>query len=457
MSSPSRLNLRTTPHIIKQSFFSFLTSPYIFLFLSLLLFSFRTAVENGTIILTSFLDREPSVQTLFSRFSDTRPNLSGTNPHPPESLRFPAPVNRRHRPFLHIRRTGILGDDFFSKNEDDISHLRGRLPNNGSSVNLSQFFHHDAKIGFSGLEPVRDFRILEISSSGSLFFLDDSADQRNETAAIDKAANNWSSDIPIFGHGINLDGRDAATLFFLVSFLSAAYSWVILGFLFSYCCVLGIVFFAIVNSHLGKHVSAFETFWSGPRLGMQRLPGFVLLRWAVRDALTQILGLWFFSDIEDQVSFFKLFVKLKLMPFSIASPWMRDTSFEADASGFLLAWVLLDTFVDFVFAIDCWVAIMDTNRSGQEIVKEGCYLMSTMVNQAVQIKCLELVFCRSFMRLFFARVGGRVLVSFLESVAEVYFMVVWLVFYFATRYKDAELEGRSFGQRDLEDSINGRR
>ena len=47
------------------------------------------------------------------------------------------------------------------------------------------------------------------------------------------------------------------------------------------------------------------------------------MRWAVRDGMTQLLGLWLFGEIEDQYSFFKLFVRLKLMPFYVMLPRIR--------------------------------------------------------------------------------------------------------------------------------------
>ncbi|XXG44690.1 hypothetical protein AAC387_Pa01g4424 [Persea americana] len=482
-SSSPRLNLRTTAHVIKQSTISFATSFHTFVFLSLLLFSFRTAVENGSLLLTSFLDRDPTVQTLISRLSDPPPpsSASNNNDNDPSqgaptanAYAYPYPNhnhhNRRRRPFLHLSRVGTLDDDFFSDDHDDFRRSR-RPPVNGSSINLSSshhFFRRETKLGLPILESGEEIRVLEIAGSGFLFFTDGGDHRNNETgsAATDgegAAGEDRPSDIRIFGHDIHLDRRDAATLFFLVTFLSAAYGWVILGFLFSYCCVLGVVFFAVVNTHLGRHHSFFETVRSGSRLGLRRLAGFVLLRWAVRDALTQFLGLWFFSDIEDQFSFFKLFVRLKLMPFSIFSPWEggdRDAlaaAAAADISGFLLVWALLDSFVNFVSAIDSWVAILDTRRSGQEIVKEGFYLLSTMIDQASRIKCLEALFCGSFMRGLLARAGGTLLASFLQSLAEVYFMVAWLIFYFAARCKDAEMEGSRFGQRDLEEYVDGLR
>ncbi|XP_077225598.1 uncharacterized protein LOC143891221 [Tasmannia lanceolata] len=444
------LELRTTAHVIKHSSLSFLSSFYTFLILSLLLFSFKNTVENGTRFLTSFLDKDPSVQTLISRLSSDLPRqtLAGKSNPQQHSVKSPAGNPRRRRPFLHLSRVGTLDDDFFSENDDfNTDRQISRHRRNGSFVNYGNY----SKLGFP--EKGGEIRVLEIAGSGFLFVTDDLYSNETGVSDEDQALDLW-----FLGLGLGLDRQDTAALFFLVTFLSAAYGWLILGFLFSYCYVLGVVFFAVVNSQLGKENSIFGTLRAGSRLGIRRVLGFALLRWAVRDALTQFLGLWFFSDLEDQYLLFKLFVHLKVMPFSVASlNWGQGSVSGVEVSMFLFVWVLLDSFVALVFAVDCWVAIMDTRRSGQEILKEGCYLISTMSGQAIGIKCLESFICGSVVRWVLTQIGGNVFALFFQSVGEVYFMVVWLMFYFAARCKDAEMEGRTFGERDLEDCINGLR
>ncbi|XP_010262875.1 PREDICTED: uncharacterized protein LOC104601280 [Nelumbo nucifera] len=462
MTAP-RLYLRTTAQIIKQSSASFLSSLYVFLFLSLLLFSFRTVVENGTLLVTSFIDRDPSLKALLSRL-----DLSGQNVRSPESFRSPTALTRRRRPFLHLSRVGTLEDDFFSGDDDDDRGLFGLAPPdpvNGSVVNLSHFFRSEGKLGFLDSEKGYGITFSEIVGSGFLFkaegfSLTDDADgdgssEMNEAAVGEKGEEgDRPTDFKLLTKGLEFGRRDAATLFFLVSFLSAAYGWVILGFLITHSCLLGVVFYAVVNDHLRKYRSFVRTIWAGSWLGIRRISGFVLMKWAVRDALTQLLGLWYFGEIEDQYSFFKLFVRLKLMPLSISSPWIRG--FETEISGFLSTWFFLDVFVAFVFAVDCWVAVMDTRRSGREVIKEGCYLISTMLTHSVNLKCLEILFV-SVLRWVVARFFGELFASFFQSIVEVYFMVAWLILYFAARCKVANSDGRTFGLGDLEDYISGLR
>ncbi|KAJ6300082.1 hypothetical protein OIU76_020971 [Salix suchowensis] len=217
--------------------------------------------------------------------------------------------------------------------------------------------------------------------------------------------------------------------------------------------------FLVKGLELGRRDAAALLFssvvWDGSRLGSKRLAGFILMRWAVRDAYTQLVGMWFFGEIEDQYSFFKLFVWLKLMPFSIMLPWING--FETEISGILIIWMLLDLVVGFIFSVNAWVTTVDTRRTGREILKEGCYLISTMFNQAVQIKCYEEILCGSAARWVFAQVFGKILATLLHSAFEVYFMVAWLIFYFVARCKDADSDGRRFGRRELKGLIDGLR
>ncbi|KAL5546152.1 hypothetical protein UlMin_005839 [Ulmus minor] len=456
----SRLsNLRSTAQILREASSTFTTNIVTFLFLSLLIFSFRTIVENGTNLVTSFIDRDPSLKALLSRL-----DLAG-NQHRLRSSDNPSPASlRRHhrrRPFLHLTRVGTLDDDFFSGDDDDDRSLFGanrKAPVNASVVMFSQF---GSKLGFSDLVVDNGIRVSEVVRFGVNFKAEEreSESDKEEEDRVKGLENGEELDrivdLQFFVKGLELGRRDAAVLFFLVSFLSAAYGWVILGFLVTYSWVLGIVFTTVVNDLLGRFSSFATLIWDGSRLGLKRLSGFILMRWAVRDALTQLLGLWYFGEIEDQYSFFKLFVRLKLMPFSVMSPWIRG--FEKEISGFLFAWFLLDTFVAFIFSVDAWIAIVDSRKSGREIVKEGCHLISTMLNQAIQIKCLEAVFCGSFVRWLLARLCGRSFAKIFQSTLEVYFMVAWLIFYFAARSKDANLQGRRFGRRELEGLIEGLR
>ncbi|KAF7818630.1 Transmembrane protein [Senna tora] len=344
--------------------------------------------------------KTPNRKTILSRL-----DLAGNaNPHRFRSPDDPSPAAlRRHRrrPFLHLTRLGTLDDDFFSGDDDDGRSLFGSHKKASFNGSLLAFGPFNLKSGFSDLVIDNGIRVSEVVRSGITFkteglsFTDDK-DNDNEKEAENEKLDlgngqevDRAVDLQFFIKGLELGRRDAAALFLLVSMLSAAYGWVILVFLVTYSWVLGTVFITVVNDLLGR-----------------------------------------FSSI------------------AVMSPWVRG--FEKEISGFLFTWFLVDTFVAFIFSVDAWVAIVDTRRSGREIVKEGCYLISTMLNQAIQIKCLEAICCGSFVRWVLARVCGRSFAKMFQTIMEVYFMVVWLIFYFASRCKDANQQGRRFGQRELE-------
>ncbi|KAF8042619.1 hypothetical protein BT93_A1069 [Corymbia citriodora subsp. variegata] len=469
MSDHPRLsNLGTTTQILKQAASTFNSNPISFLFLSFLLFSFRTFVENGSFLLTAYIDRDPSLKSLLSRL-DLAGNYPHHHPHHRLHGQQPAHLRRRHRPFLHLTRVGTLDDDFFSGDDDPnrspFSNHRRDQPN-GTLVILSV---SRPGSGFSPNCVDNGLRYPEIVRPGVQFRADDRLFRSDEDVGEKKNADGEEQeeemrsekefdrivDFQFFIRGLELGRHDAAAFFFLVSFLSAAYGWVILGFLVTYSWVFGSVFVAVVNNVLGRFSSLIGVLWQGSRLGLKRLSGFILMRWAVRDALTQMLGLWYFGEIEDQYSFFKLFVRLKLMPFSVMLPWTRG--FEKEISAFLFVWFLLDTFIAFVFVVDAWIAIVDSRKSGKEIIKEGCYLVLTMWNQAIQLKCLEAIVCGTFVRWALGRVGGKVFASVFQSTMEVFFMVAWLFFYLATRCRDADSNGRRFEIRELETVVQGLR
>ncbi|KAB2045357.1 hypothetical protein ES319_D01G155700v1 [Gossypium barbadense] len=365
--------IRSTSQVLRQAAVHFTTHPFTFLFLSVLLFSFRCLVESGSLLLTSFIERDPSFKSLLSRL-----DLHPSHPH--------ARLHPTRRPFLHLTRVGTLDDDFFSSDDDHPDRsLFGSFPNrpiNSTPVILSNF---DTRLGFSHSVADNGILLPEIVRHGVKFKTSPFVYERNEGEQQEERV----VDFQFVYKGFELGRQDAATLFFLVSFLSFSYGWVILGFTMIYSLILGVLFVTVVNDLIGRFVSFIGAFLDGSKVGLKRLTGFVLMKWAVRDAVTQLLGLWYFGEIEDHYSFFKLFVRLKLMPFSVMSPWIRG--FEKEISGFLFSWFLVDTLVAFAFSLAAWIAIVDSRRTGREIIEEGCYLMSTLLNQAIQIKCYEAI------------------------------------------------------------------
>ncbi|KAH7691142.1 hypothetical protein IHE45_02G097100 [Dioscorea alata] len=391
---PLRPDLRSTGHVLRQSHSTFVSAALPLLLAAILLLSFRSALLAGTLTLTSLSDRNPSLLSLLS--SPPSP------PPPPRRLprRIPSP-----NPLLHVA--------------DDLFPPVPAVPSNSTLPRLL--------LTSSSFPPSPVHFALPAAAA----------------AAADLAAN-------------HLDRADAVAFLYLLTVLSLAHSLAIIGFIFVYSSALGIVFFSVATAHLGHPISLVDALVSGASLGIRRLSGFVFLKWSVRDALIQFLCICFFSEIADQAKLFKLFIKVKLMPFSHSG---GGGLWDPELSGFLFAWMVLDTAASLLLSVHPWVMIMDHNerRRGRDLAREGFYLVSLMPVQAFCIKCLETVLCGSLGRWAAVMAGERSIAGLLHSMAEVYFMVVWLVYYFTVRCKDAELDGRRFGRGDLEDCLSGLR
>ncbi|KAK1426078.1 hypothetical protein QVD17_14746 [Tagetes erecta] len=437
-SSPI-IHLHTTTQILKQTTTIFSTNHHLFIFilLSFLILSLRSNVESATHSLTSFIDHDPSIKSILSRL-----HIS-TNPPVPPSIAN----RRRRRPFLQLTRVGTLDDGFFSGDEDPDHRFFGNLHKpqpNFTSLILDSF---DPKLGFANFISDNGIRVSEIvRSNGGIMFK--SVEKIDDHEVIKENEGESVDDLQMFLQRFEIEHHEMTALLFLLSVLSASYGFAIFGFVVTYAWVLGIVFVVVVNDLLKGYKSFFRTIWDGSNLGLKRLSGYIVMRWAVRDALTQVLGVWFFGEIEDQYLFFKIFVRLKLMPFSIGSPWVKG--FEREIYGFLLSWFLLDTLISFVFAVDAWIAMVDTRKSVREVVKEGCHLLSLMLHPAINLKCLEGIVCGSFARWALSRLFGKLFAYAFQSFMEVYFMVAWLLYYFSVKSKDANSSGTPFGQRELE-------
>ncbi|XP_073111385.1 uncharacterized protein [Elaeis guineensis] len=448
-AGPPRLDLRTAGHMLRRSWSLLLASLPALLLAALLLLSFRSALLAGTLRLAAVADRDPAVRSLLSRLSPGAAATAAAGP----PLR---PPPRRRSPFLQLTRLGTFDDDFFSDSDaaapSDRRFSRWPASSNASFPGPVRLFLVDGTLGSPRSPKSVKIRVPEFPTSPFLFSFPD-VEGGADDAASDR---DQAVDLQIFGQGLELDRQDATVILYLLTLLSSTHALAIVGFILFYTSVLGVVFVAVSTSLLQKRVSITGTIYYGARLGIRRLTGFVFLRWAARDALVQFLCIWFFADVGDQNELFKLFVKVKLMPFSLSplNPWSgpRDEAL----SGFFFIWALLDTVVSVVFAVVPWVVIMDHNlrRRGRDVLREGCYLISMMPAQTILIKCFETMVCGNLGRRIAMMFGGRLFAGIFHSVAEVYFMVVWLIFYLAARCKDGELEGRRFGSQELEECIN---
>ncbi|XP_051152372.1 uncharacterized protein LOC127266235 isoform X2 [Andrographis paniculata] len=450
--APPIVRHTTTAQILKHTASVFYSHLVTFVFLSTLLLTFRSNVLSASHYLSSLIDRDPSLKSLLSRLDFSAPSHLHPHPHP----RHQPPYNRRRRAFLHLSRVGTLDDDFFSGDSDfdrSLFYPSSRKPPPNATFFILSDFNPD--YGFSSSVIDNGVSFPKVVKPGGVSFKPEF--RKNVTVLEDEERkfvesrlddSNAVVDLDFLIKGFELGHRDATSLVILAGVLSATYAYVVLAFIVAYTWVNGIIFLKVVDHLVGKYRSFWRTFWDGSNLGLKRLSGFILMKWAVRDALAQLMGIFFFGEIEDQYVFFKVFLRMKFMPFANVAPWV--VGHEWESSGFIVVWFLSDLMLGFIFAVDSWVAIVDSRRGGREIVKEGCHMLVALFCPAFEIRWLEAIICGSVGRWILRKMFGEVSTLVIQSLMEVYFMVAWLIFYFAARHKDDASLGRTFGRRELE-------
>ncbi|KAL5229597.1 hypothetical protein ABZP36_028373 [Zizania latifolia] len=426
---PPSLDLRTGGKILRWAAAHLLrpASLPLLLLAALLLVLFRSALVAGTLRLASFADKDPALRSLLSRLSPPSP--------PPPTHHLPS----RRSPFTSSSPS-LSDDDFLVGTLDPASSAPSRRRN--ASYYEFLFTPSSSPKHYPVPLPHR------LPSTASAFFFV----VHNETSP-PKPTSPRGGELRL----LDLTRRDAAAIINLLALLSSVHVLAIFGYIASHSTALGVVFASVAGRHLQGHQRR-RFHFSGIALGAKRLTGFAFLRWATRDAIVQMLCLWFFSEVHDQAQLFRLFVVTKLMPFSASvNPWLAAAIAGSDLDGFFIAWALLDAIVSVLFTVVPWVVVMDHDPRlhGRNAVKEGCYLVSLMATDATLIKCWETVVCGSMGRLAMVAFGGKVLGEFLHSIAEVYFMVVWLMFYFSARCKEVRLGGRHFGLEDVAAALDG--
>ncbi|KAB2629354.1 hypothetical protein D8674_034149 [Pyrus ussuriensis x Pyrus communis] len=197
--------IKSSCEIMQQTTTSFAGNLFTFVFLSFLVFYFRTVVENGTHLLTSFVYRDPSLKSLISCL-----DLAGadnTNHHSPRSpTKSPSPISlrRRHRPFLHLTYIKTLDDDFLSGDDDDARSFFG--PNRIAPILIfSSSSHSTSKLGFNGTYGTRVSEIVRSSLTNE-----------GEEKGGDEEMDDRAVDLQFLINGLELGRRDVAMLFFLL-------------------------------------------------------------------------------------------------------------------------------------------------------------------------------------------------------------------------------------------------
>ncbi|KAB2620816.1 hypothetical protein D8674_041236 [Pyrus ussuriensis x Pyrus communis] len=182
---------------------SFAGNLFTFVLLSLLIFSFRMVVENGTHLLTSFVDRDPSLKSLLSclDLADAG-NTNHRSPISPTESPSSISLRRRHRPFLHL--TCITPILIFSSP----SHFTSKLGFNGT------YGTRVSEIVLSNLTfKAEKFTIYDDRGRGRD---DDGESNEGEEKGDNEEMDDRAVDLQFLINELELGRRDVATLFFLL-------------------------------------------------------------------------------------------------------------------------------------------------------------------------------------------------------------------------------------------------
>lgn len=289
--------------------------------------------------------------------------------------------------------------------------------------------------------------ILSSNSSG----VEDDADGQQQSAAGEQDAPGGDQESD--GSGELHDY--ASALVSLTVLLVAAYLCVFLGFLITYSWACGAVFVAVVNDLIGQPSSVVWDSWDGFKLGLRSFSDPIGLRWVVRDALSFLLSMKFFGRVHDARALM-FFMRQRLMPIYGMVPWVKVYGRDISGTGLLSAWFLIDIVIGGVLAVDPWISVLDSRKSGEEIVKEAFYSIWTRFSEAVILRCVETTFCGIRMQWQLSQSLGPAFAAAFQSTVEVYFLVTWLYFYLGIRCRDANSGRRRFEvTAELEEALRG--
>ncbi|GLJ53509.1 hypothetical protein SUGI_1141710 [Cryptomeria japonica] len=231
----------------------------------------------------------------------------------------------------------------------------------------------------------------------------------------------------IFDQGAIPPGAEK-TLALVLSIILLVSFVILLVVTFQVAFALRVVAFTVTSTHVGKKASIKHSLRSSLRSGIWKLMWFAIFIGFLQELQTQFMAKIFFGEALEKNQIEKLVYRLSVMPFSILAPWKDDL-----ATG---------------------MAIMEREYSGREALNKGWNLVKNMAFEAAIIKVIEAVFCGRSFGWMLKKLGGQFFSSFTVTLVQTYFLVLWLIFYFAARCKEDEGGREHFTHQDLEDFLD---
>ncbi|KAL8216982.1 hypothetical protein R6Q57_023819 [Mikania cordata] len=408
---PPLIDLQTTAQILHQTNVIFSTGHNLrtFLVLSFLLLSLLDSVENISQFMTTSIDNDPYIESILSR-SQLPPNST---------------TSKRHRPQHHHRPNWVvLYNDFLSIHQDDrIFEYIVTPKENDTSLILNSFSPHLWYSKFVSDNGIRASEVVRLGvrfsyRSFKIVAKEDNVimNSTNGSTLIDARKTKSKKDLH----------QETKRLLFKIGAICASFCFIIIALIVIDIWVHGAAFVLVANDILNNQISLQETFHNGAILGSRRLFGFMITKLAIRNALTQLYGVYHFVGIKDQYSLLKIFVRLMILPFSSALPSVKG--FEEEIYLYMLLWFMLDMFMSFPFALGPWVAMVDPGLTRGEVIEEGNRLFSLRSDVAFILRSLQGVVCGDLLGLILAFIfGNKLFALMIQSFIEVHFMVALML------------------------------
>lgn len=263
---------------------------------------------------------------------------------------------------------------------------------------------------------------------------------------------------PLGGRGLDQGAMPHGGLTILLMFLVFAGALTIFLAIvgFQHAAVLGSVAYSVVSTHMGKRVSTRTAIISGFKSGIGRLMWLAILHATLRGLQSLFFMKTLFGGVMEMEQVEQLVLRLSVSPFAFLAPF-RDV----DATDISMA-VRIGLFVGFdyifegvaycLYAVACWVTILERDFWGLGALSRSWNLVKSMEAQALTVRVFEAMVCGRTCRWLLQQVLGQFLAAFVICTAQVYFLVLWLIFYISAR---SICDGPSrFSYRNLEDFLD---
>lgn len=243
-------------------------------------------------------------------------------------------------------------------------------------------------------------------------------------------------------------------LIFLVVAVAVTVFLAIVGF--QHAAVLGSVAYSVVSTHMGKRASARQALKSSLKSSIGRLMWLAILHATLRGLHSLFFMKTLFGGVMEMEQVESLVLRLSAAPFAFLAPFT-----DVDAASLGMA-IRIGLFIGFdylfdgvaycIYMVACWVTILERNHWGLGAVTRSCSLVKSMEWQALVIRLIEATICGRTSRWLLQQIIGQFAASSIICIAQVFFLVLWLIFYMSAR--SLHDQSSQFSHRTLEDFLD---